>query len=628
MFVLVFEIFNLNQGENLDLPTDIFSNLKSSYKQVTSSSSSKKKSSTGYNLLSKDFRFGPLTIESVEMSADADLSQISFPLIKTSKPHVQTTSGYFAAFKCGTTELNFGILHLYRDLNEVDDIMNNSNYNEPGPQYTSDEKKQLKGSGLILAVLAVPSYMTTQDFLNFIGAVTSMVSNFRIIRDSFPNRYIVLMKFRERADADLVYEQFNGLNFNSMQEEQCHIVYIKSVEFKSHAIPPYAFPPHQDVPSSLFFGSKFSNSEVESNQIPLAPHNLIELPTCPVCLDRMDASVTSLLTIICHHTFHSQCLKKWGDSSCPVCRYSTKSLQEEIQNECDTCRVQENLWICLLCGHVGCGRYVKGHAYAHFNETSHLYALELETQRVWDYAGDGYVHRLIQNLEGKIVELEAPANSRGPVPDLLEHGKGNSYVEDESGITQKKLDHISLEYTYLLTSQLESQRLYYESQLSKFQSVLTSQLDEVSEQVAQLALERDESKALYEKINESIPVLNKEKSSLERKLKVLTEKLVNLEKEYREEKALNLSLMENQFSLKDIIGSRDDLLKQKDKEIFELQEQIRDLMFFLEAGQKIKVLSPEEQQELKDGVVSVDTTVNNSTTSNSSSKKKKSRGKR
>jgi BRCA1-associated protein len=26
----------------------------------------------------------------------------------------------------------------------------------------------------------------------------------------------------------------------------------------------------------------------------------------------------------------------------------------------------------------------------------HLYALELETQRVWDYAGDGYVHRLIQ----------------------------------------------------------------------------------------------------------------------------------------------------------------------------------------------------------------------------------------
>ena len=28
--------------------------------------------------------------------------------------------------------------------------------------------------------------------------------------------------------------------------------------------------------------------------------------------------------------------------------------------------------------------------------------MELETQRVWDYAGDNYVHRLIQNkVDGK-----------------------------------------------------------------------------------------------------------------------------------------------------------------------------------------------------------------------------------
>ena len=40
---------------------------------------------------------------------------------------------------------------------------------------------------------------------------------------------------------------------------------------------------------------------------------LRELPTCPVCLERMDASVTGLLTILCQHTFHCQCLTKWGD---------------------------------------------------------------------------------------------------------------------------------------------------------------------------------------------------------------------------------------------------------------------------------------------------------------------------
>ena len=40
-----------------------------------------------------------------------------------------------------------------------------------------------------------------------------------------------------------------------------------------------------------------------------------------------------------------------------------------------------------------------------------MYALELETQRVWDYAGDGYVHRLIQNtIDGKLVELPGATN--------------------------------------------------------------------------------------------------------------------------------------------------------------------------------------------------------------------------
>ena len=35
--------------------------------------------------------------------------------------------------------------------------------------------------------------------------------------------------------------------------------------------------------------------------------------------------------------------------------------------------------------------------------------MELETQRVWDYAGDGYVHRLIQSkTDGKLVEVPSP----------------------------------------------------------------------------------------------------------------------------------------------------------------------------------------------------------------------------
>ena len=62
---------------------------------------------------------------------------------------------------------------------------------------------------------------------------------------------------------------------------------------------------------------------------------------------------------------------------------------------------------------VGCGRYLDGHAVEHFKETGHTFALELDTQRVWDYAGDGYVHRLIQDKEGKLVEV-----SDDPTPPI------------------------------------------------------------------------------------------------------------------------------------------------------------------------------------------------------------------
>lgn len=41
---------------------------------------------------------------------------------------------------------------------------------------------------------------------------------------------------------------------------------------------------------------------------------IYELPTCPVCLERMDSAITGLITVPCSHTFHCMCLSKWGDS--------------------------------------------------------------------------------------------------------------------------------------------------------------------------------------------------------------------------------------------------------------------------------------------------------------------------
>ena len=82
---------------------------------------------------------------------------------------------------------------------------------------------------------------------------------------------------------------------------------------------------------------------------------------------------------VCNHKFHNECLQQWGDSSCPVCRYSVSKSHE---SSCGTCGTTSDLWMCLICGHVGCGRYNAAHAREHYATTAHNYALEVETSRV------------------------------------------------------------------------------------------------------------------------------------------------------------------------------------------------------------------------------------------------------
>ena len=90
----------------------------------------------------------------------------------------------------------------------------------------------------------------------------------------------------------------------------------------------------------------------------------------------MDESISTVLTILCNHAFHSQCLSQWEDASCPVCRY-VQTPELVAEQRCSECQSSEDLWICLVCGYVGCGRYVGGHSHAHFLETEHRYVLKI-----------------------------------------------------------------------------------------------------------------------------------------------------------------------------------------------------------------------------------------------------------
>ena len=56
-----------------------------------------------------------------------------------------------------------------------------------------------------------------------------------------------------------------------------------------------------------------------------------------------------------------------------------------VPQKCAECAIHNSLWLCLVCGHVGCSRQNvdgsggRGHAYAHFRETHHALAVKLGT---------------------------------------------------------------------------------------------------------------------------------------------------------------------------------------------------------------------------------------------------------
>ncbi|XP_066594067.1 BRCA1-associated protein [Prorops nasuta] len=399
-----------------------------------------------------------------------------------------------------------------------------------------------------ICILSVPATMTCQDLLTFTAACHQDIRHFRIIRDDSPNQYMALIIFRSSNAASEFYETFNGAPYNSLEPDiVCHMVFVSKVE-------------------------------VAENGMSLAGHT--ELPSCPVCLERMDESVDGILTILCNHTFHSGCLVKWGDTSCPVCRYAQtpEPLADSHCMECVAGTNNDALWICLICGHIGCSRYHQGHAFEHYRDTHHCYAMQLGNNRVWDYVGDNFVHRLLQDKDGKMVE------------------GGHRESKSEGAAVEEKVDSVQLEFTYLLTSQLETQRQYFEDKLNRLEQRSIAETTELREKLGQLI---DENKQFKERF----ALLCKEKQSLEKRLQSSGSKLNQAQSDLSEEKQLREALQLNQTSWqvkhKRLQDEMTELKVSKEAEITDLREQVRDLMFFLEAQKQIE--NSKDREEIATG---------------------------
>lgn len=350
--------------------------------------------------------------------------------------------------------------------------------------------------------------------------------------------------------------------------------------------------------------------------------NLIELPTCAVCLERMD-DTAGLMTILCQHVFHCTCLQTWKGSGCPICRATNPKPSQDVydpdnpysqpfgsgvSNICNNCNCTDDLWICLICGNVGCGRYNGGHAKEHWKMTAHSFSLELQTQHVWDYAGDMWVHRLIRDKgDGKVVEL--PRNNNN---DRQAGGAPGARTGDEDVVPRAKLDSIGMEYTHLLTSQLESQRLYFEEMVNKAadKAAKASAAAEAAQAQAREALEqlaalREEHATLRD---ETVPALERDLARERARAAKSAELARDLGRSLQEEREVGKGLMRRIEHLQAEAAAAREAADRLRAENEELQETNRDLTMFISGQEKLKEMEREgvvEQGELQDGTVGV-----------------------
>lgn len=52
----------------------------------------------------------------------------------------------------------------------------------------------------------------------------------RIIRDTTPNQYMVLIKFCNQRLADEFFNTYNNVSFNSIEPDICQLIYVAKVE--------------------------------------------------------------------------------------------------------------------------------------------------------------------------------------------------------------------------------------------------------------------------------------------------------------------------------------------------------------------------------------------------------------
>uniref|UniRef100_A0AC35U4M8 BRCA1-associated protein n=1 Tax=Rhabditophanes sp. KR3021 TaxID=114890 RepID=A0AC35U4M8_9BILA len=394
--------------------------------------------------------------------------------------------------------------------------------------YTKKNRQDRKGltSCNILCCLGIPIEIPHISFIKTCFPYRDSINYLKYVTTSDPSTYSTIMMFKTHIDAMKFFDANNSVPLEFSLPYKMALMFVESLE------------------------------TISSNSKDIAYKNDLvkELPTCVICLQKLDDNV---VTIICNHDYHISCFLNADTNKCPICRHHQQS--PEIRSKmkiCGECNSTDDIWMCLVCGFRGCSRYKNFHAFDHFRQTDHTLSISLQNDEVWDYALDSRVHRLLLDDEsGKLVT-----------------GVDNELIQRkvDEGIMSRKVEaicHIS-EEAEMMKKVIERQKQqwyadqekYFEEKVSamevKFNRILKEKDDQISfleESVKTWRKCSDQKNVVDCKINEESQKLHRieigsYKNSLndkESKLKNMANQLKMTEKDLTEEKMLNSSLTKN-----------------------------------------------------------------------------------
>jgi BRCA1-associated protein len=283
--------------------------------------------------------------------------------------------------------------------------------------------------------------MQEDDFLIYIENFIPKIKYIRFIFDiearSAEESYKflrALIYFIDQDSADNFYYDYNTKSYPINKFEFVYCMFVERIYFEE---------------TSMCLNSQ----NINKLYIPLIfdPYKeQSEIFCCPLCLEKLDSASSGI------HTMANLANSERWEPYHQYCKVCSKISQDKVV-PCTKCKTAQGggTWCCMVCGVTGCDRYQAGHAVEHFNSTLHRYSIDLTSQRIWDYLGDTWVHRLIKLDKHTQSTIEFEELQDDKIPNTKEF--------------LTRIENVISEYNYVLGLQLEEQRKYYEKEISKLE---------------------------------------------------------------------------------------------------------------------------------------------------------------